>query len=61
MQDTFQINCPYCGQPNEIFIDFSGGPVQNYQEECQVCCQSCEIHVEIVDDQPAVTVCQSNE
>lgn len=61
MQDTVEILCPYCGQPNEIYIDYSGGQVQNYEEDCQVCCQPWQVHVELVEDEPMVSVTQSNE
>jgi len=37
------VHCPYCGEPNEIFVDPSGGRVQRYVEDCQVCCQPWEV------------------
>jgi hypothetical protein len=56
MQDVTTIICPYCGEPNEIYIDYSGGELQQYIEDCQVCCQPWQVRVEIVDDEPVVTV-----
>jgi hypothetical protein len=40
------IACPYCGAPNEIALDPSGGRRQDYVEDCQVCCQPWNVHIE---------------
>ena len=40
------IDCPYCGEELEIFIDGSTGS-QDYIEDCQVCCSPMDISVEI--------------
>lgn len=37
MQTGFQ--CSYCGQWNVTDVDESGGLLQEYVEDCQVCCQ----------------------
>jgi len=39
------IACPYCGAPNEIALDPSGGPKQDYVEDCQVCCQPWNVRI----------------
>ena len=51
--EPFQISCPYCGEVFETNVDASAGS-QDYIEDCQVCCQPIEIHVEI-DADGAVT------
>ncbi|NIV93011.1 CPXCG motif-containing cysteine-rich protein [candidate division KSB1 bacterium] len=61
MQDTSEFLCPYCGQVNEIYVDFSGGEQQSYIEDCQVCCQPLEIQVVLSEDEPHVSVRPSNE
>ncbi|HXE58655.1 MAG TPA: CPXCG motif-containing cysteine-rich protein [Gemmatimonadales bacterium] len=33
------VYCPHCGEPNEIALDPGSGPLQEYVEDCQVCCQ----------------------
>lgn len=38
--------CPYCGEPEVVAIDFSGGARQSYTEDCAVCCRPHIIHVE---------------
>lgn len=45
IDDTAHIACPYCGAPNEITLDPSGGRVQHYVEDCQVCCQPWSVEV----------------
>jgi hypothetical protein len=44
------ISCPYCGAPNEIALDPSGGRSQDYVEDCQVCCQPWNVHVQYARD-----------
>lgn len=61
MQDIVEIRCPHCGEPNEIFIDYSGGTSQKYEEDCQVCCQPWEVCVELIENEVNVTVFKSNE
>ncbi len=60
MKDTVEIVCPYCGELNQIYIDYSGGEVQSYYEDCQICCQSWEIKVDLSGDEPVVTVVRSD-
>jgi transposase-like protein len=40
------VACPYCGAPNEIALDPSGGRRQDYVEDCQVCCQPWNVRVQ---------------
>ena len=37
METGFQ--CAGCGEWNETSVDESAGAVQNYVEDCQVCCK----------------------
>ncbi len=36
--NTFEVNCPYCGEMIELLIDQSVGS-QEYTEDCSVCCR----------------------
>lgn len=56
MEESTTVQCPYCWQPNEIEIDHSGGQVQRYVEDCQVCCRSWQLTVDLRGEEPAVTV-----
>ena len=31
--------CPHCGEPIDTFPDPGGGAVQEYVEDCSVCCR----------------------
>ena len=33
------VECPYCGETNEIALDPGSGVDQEYVEDCQVCCR----------------------
>ena len=39
--------CAYCFQVNVTLVDASGGPDQEYTEDCQVCCRPNVLHVAI--------------
>lgn len=39
------VQCPYCGEPNEIALDPGSGASQEYVEDCQVCCQPWRVVV----------------
>ena len=43
--ESVTVVCPYCGEPMELGVDPGGGTVQDYVEDCQVCCQPWQVHV----------------
>ena len=61
MQDTLEVLCPYCGESNEIYIDFSAGVLQNYIEDCQVCCRPWQVQIDLSDEEPVVFVRTDSE
>jgi len=60
---TSEVSCPYCGEPVEIALDPGSGSVQEYIEDCAVCCRpwlvtvtyhedgSADVFVDASDDQ----------
>ena len=40
------LRCPFCGEPDEIYVDAGGGDEQVYTEDCAVCCRPRVVHVE---------------
>ncbi len=48
------VECPYCGERLELYVDESGGAAQHYVEDCQVCCRPMNIVVELGDDEECV-------
>ena len=44
-----EVSCPYCGEHVTINVDPSGGAVQTYIEDCQVCCRPWQVHVSYDD------------
>jgi hypothetical protein len=50
------VSCPYCGEENEVSLDPGSGEVQDYVEDCQVCCQPWRVSVEYGPDGSAVVV-----
>ncbi|PYP77879.1 MAG: hypothetical protein DMD35_13660 [Gemmatimonadetes bacterium] len=39
------VECPYCGEVNEISLDPGSGADQEYAEDCQVCCRAWLVRV----------------
>ena len=55
------ISCPYCGEHIDIIVDGSL-PVQEYVEDCQVCCRPIVLSVTVdVDGDVAVIARGENE
>jgi hypothetical protein len=51
------VDCPYCGESLDLWVDPSGGSAQQYVEDCAVCCQPMEVVVEMEgDDECSVSV-----
>jgi hypothetical protein len=42
---TGVVICPHCGEANELGLDPGGGPLQEYVEDCQVCCRPWRVTV----------------
>ena len=39
------VQCPHCGESNEISLDPGSGSDQEYVEDCQVCCRPWLMYV----------------
>jgi hypothetical protein len=39
------VDCPHCGETNEIALDPGSGDNQEYVEDCQVCCRPWLMYV----------------
>jgi len=44
------VRCPYCGEAVEIALDPGSGSVQDYVEDCAVCCQPWRVSVVYYQD-----------
>ena len=50
MQDEATYICDACGEAIVVPVDVAAGAVQDYVEDCPVCCNPNVIHVEIDED-----------
>lgn len=50
------VECPFCGQTDELAIDLGGGERQTYTEDCAVCCRPRIVHVEPGEEPGEVSV-----
>jgi len=61
LQETAEIECPYCGERIYLLIDCSID-TQDYIEDCQVCCRPMAIHVMVNEEGlPQVVVHRDDE
>jgi hypothetical protein len=47
---TAWVACPYCGEELELAVDPGGGSVQEYVEDCEVCCRPLQLTVSWDED-----------
>jgi hypothetical protein len=38
--------CPHCGEQVDTYADPGGGTVQDYVEDCPICCRPNHVHAE---------------
>ena len=48
--------CPYCGETVELLLDPGGGRLQEYVEDCEVCCRPWQVAVRYEDGRADVSV-----
>ena len=51
-----RVECPFCGEEEDLFVDAGGGAHQTYTEDCAVCCRPRVVHVEPGDEPGEVRV-----
>ena len=57
LAEAVYVSCPYCGEGVDLAVDPAGGGVQEYVEDCQVCCQPWSVRVSVSrDGVPSVVV-----
>jgi hypothetical protein len=53
------VACPYCGELVTLLLDPGGGTVQEYVEDCQICCQPWLVTVSYREDGNATVLVRS--
>jgi hypothetical protein len=43
--DESDVRCPYCDEQVRLILDAGGGDVQQYVEDCSVCCNPWDVVV----------------
>lgn len=54
LTDDITFSCPYCAQPNAVAADPSGGRLQVFTVDCEVCCRPIRITLRLDGDGEAV-------
>jgi len=49
-------HCAVCGESNETFVDESAGSVQQYTEDCRVCCRPNVLRIHIDEETKEVSI-----
>ena len=47
LSDTERVFCPYCGEASELRVDLAGGAVQEYVQDCEICCHPWLVRVQL--------------
>ena len=50
MRDEISYTCDSCGEEIVIPLDLSAGDVQEFVEDCPVCCHPNVIYIELYED-----------
>ncbi len=57
LNDAVLVSCPYCGESSELLVDLAGGAVQEYVQDCEVCCHPWLVRVRLDGEgYPSVSV-----
>jgi len=54
-------HCPYCGNPNFLTIDYSGGNKQEFVNDCEICCKPMRINITVEENIVCINVEKENE
>ncbi|MFA6091515.1 MAG: CPXCG motif-containing cysteine-rich protein [Elusimicrobiota bacterium] len=54
-----EVRCPYCDEPFDIRVDPSAEEGQSMVQDCQVCCKTIQISVDIEDGEISVFASRS--
>ena len=60
MMPSVVVQCPYCGETIELLVEDSED-VQEYVEDCQVCCRPIAVRAALEDGELQVRVCAEND
>ena len=47
LNDSARVSCPYCAESSEVLVDLAGGAVQEYVQDCEVCCRPWLVRVHV--------------
>jgi len=47
LEQSENFSCPYCGETNDLPVDISGGPRQEFVVDCEVCCAPIVIRLQL--------------
>ena len=42
-----EFQCPYCGEPNMLPLDITGGAEQEFVVDCEVCCAPIVVRIKM--------------
>lgn len=45
LDTSAEVSCPHCGETVAIALDSGGGALQDYVEDCYVCCRPWRVRV----------------
>ena len=61
MTTSADVVCPYCAESVTISVDPGSGSLQEYVEDCEVCCNPWQVTVRFVEGIPMVELTALDE
>jgi hypothetical protein len=59
--DASLLPCPYCGELVDVAAEDIGAQVEDYVEDCPVCCRPWNVHVTRTEDGVAIELRRDDE
>lgn len=59
MEIEKKFKCPYCHERISMLLDLSEIGVQDYIEDCEVCCQPIQVHYEVQSHELMAFSCEA--
>ena len=61
IENELEYLCPYCGEKLFLEVDLSGGPRQQFIQDCEVCCHPVKIRLELKEGEVSSFSAESSD
>jgi hypothetical protein len=58
--ELLEVQCPYCGETNEVEVEIGGKGMESFIQDCTVCCRPIQFTLSPGIDGPELTASRSD-